>query len=82
MKIDRKGFVVYFNKREAFMSRVKQLDINIIYTSKKSNYFVFYCDAIKEKDIKYKISRFDGFLSLEDSKIINKEVFDFDEEGY
>jgi uncharacterized protein YlbG (UPF0298 family) len=80
MKIDRKALVVYFSKRDLFLSRLKSFDINIIFISKANNYLVFYYDFFKEKDIKNRMMKIEGFISFEESYILNKEVVDFEEE--
>ena len=64
--IQRKGIIVYFEKKEV----LEQLDktvVNIYYVSEKNNYAIIYCDLNRYKPLCSQLSQMKGIVSFEDS---------------
>jgi len=79
MKIQRKSIIVYYNNHENFLNSLKQLDVNIVFISKSFEYLVLYYDHYKEKEILSRLVKIKGYLSHEESCILNKEATTFNE---
>ena len=64
--IQRKGIIVYFEKKEV----LEQLDktvVNIYYVSEKNKYAIIYCDFNRYKPLCNQLSQMKGIISFEDS---------------
>ena len=64
--IQRKGIIVYFEKKEV----LEQLDktvVNIYYVSEKNKYAIIYCDLNRYKPLCSQLSQMKGIVSFEDS---------------
>jgi len=70
--VNRMAYIVYFQDKK-FVSRLKDLPVNISYISKKSEYAIFYGEKTLKKAYLNKLKTFNGFIDLEDSLLFNEE---------
>ena len=64
--IQRKGLIVYFEKKEALKALDKSI-VNIYYVSEKNNYAVIYCDSNRYKPLCAQLKSLPGIVGFEDS---------------
>ena len=64
--IQRKGIIVYFEKKEV-LDKLDKSVVNIYYVSEKNKYAIIYCDLNRYKPLCNQLSQMKGITSFEDS---------------
>lgn len=73
MEVTRMGYIVY-HKGNQVLKRLERMPVNIVYTSKKLSYTVFYGEKDQEKNYFGQLRKIRGFIKLEQSELYNEEA--------
>ncbi|MDL2292029.1 DUF2129 domain-containing protein [Acholeplasma sp. OttesenSCG-928-E16] len=75
--VKRSGLIVHYQGKKV-LDKLNELDVHVVYTSKKQHYSVFYIDAGNESKIKKILNNTKGFRHLSPS-LLSIDEYDFDE---
>lgn len=74
MQVKRMAYIVDFFGKEV-PKRLNEMDINLVYVSRRANYAVIYCDVAKtEQALTKNLQQVKGFKSIKPSLFYDENV--------